>query len=85
MDMQLWRSARNTAVNANEELHAALRRLGIPDRELDRALWPTVTPKGEPYVKVGPLRAEHAELIAESLRIAAEARNQATASQETGS
>ncbi|MGW0575423.1 hypothetical protein ACWD25_05510 [Streptomyces sp. NPDC002920] len=84
MDMQTWRDSHARADNATTALREALAALDLPER-IQRHLRPMVTHQGAPFVHVGLLSAEHVEQIAAALRIAAEARNLATASRETGS
>lgn len=67
MDMQTWRDARTTAVEAAEALRSALAALGLPE-SVWGSIRPTVTHKGAAYVHVGMVRAEVVEQIAEAVR-----------------
>ncbi|MFI6288406.1 hypothetical protein ACIBCM_27285 [Streptomyces sp. NPDC051018] len=70
MEMQTWRSARDTATAAARALQEALAGLGIPERARP-LIRPVVSTSGRAYVEIGLLHPEVAEQIAEALRLSA--------------
>ncbi|MGY3680240.1 hypothetical protein [Streptomyces sp. TE33382] len=68
MEMQTWRDSRVKAVDAAEAVRAALAALGLPESAWG-SVRPMVTHKGVPYVHIGMVHAQTAELIAEAMRI----------------
>lgn len=61
-----WRESYAAALNASNELRAALARLGLPERSY-RSIRPATTSTGRPYVYLGILNAEAVEAITAAL------------------
>lgn len=61
-----WRESYAAALNASNELRAALARLGLPERSY-RSIRPATTSTGRPYVYLGILNAEAVAAITAAL------------------
>ncbi|MEU9504599.1 hypothetical protein [Streptomyces sp. NPDC048196] len=65
----MWRESRGRAESAAEALRAAMAVLGLPEAAAAKVR-PVVTHSGASYVDLGMIRSDHAEQLAQAIRMA---------------